>query len=128
LWKLLIHFVQSFAPNTLCLPISATLRQTRVGCPQQNGYAECFVSAIKRECIDQMIFFSEKSLRRAVGQYIEHFHQELDNLIPFPNIPQKHLESGPIVKSERRAVHQRVRLGGLLNYYYREEMEVKEVA
>jgi len=29
--------------------------QTRIGCPQQNGYAESFVSAIKRECIDQMI-------------------------------------------------------------------------
>tara|TARA_B100001971_G_scaffold186646_1_gene186735 strand:- start:104 stop:673 length:570 start_codon:yes stop_codon:yes gene_type:complete len=38
--------------------------QTRVGCPQQNGYAESFVSAIKRECIDHMIFFSEKSLRK----------------------------------------------------------------
>ena|GEM_PF-6713180 len=38
-----------------CL-ISASLRQTRVGCPQQNGYAESFVSAIKRECIDQFDF------------------------------------------------------------------------
>lgn len=99
--------------------------QTRVGCPQQNGYAESFVSAIKRECIDQMIFFSENSLRRAVGQYIEHFHQErnhqgLDNQIPFPNIPQNHSESGSIVKSER--------LGGLLNYYHREEQEVGEAA
>ncbi|WPJ97296.1 integrase core domain-containing protein [Coraliomargarita algicola] len=99
--------------------------QTRVGCPQQNGYAESFVSAIKRECIDHMIFFSETSLRRAVGQYVEHYHQErnhqgLDNLIPFPNIPQNHSESGPIVKSER--------LGGLLNYYHREEQEVGEAA
>ena len=72
-----------------------------------------------------MIFFSEKSLRRAVGQYIEHFHQErnhqgLDNLIPFPNIPQNHSESGSIVKSER--------LGGLLNYYHFEEKGVLEAA
>jgi len=99
--------------------------QARVGCPQQNGYAESFVSAIKRECIDHIIFFSEKSLRRAVGQYIEHFHQErnhqgLDNLIPFPNGPQVQAESGLIVKSER--------LGGLLNYYHREEKEVLEAA
>ena len=50
--------------------------QNRVGCPQQNGDAESFVSAIKRECIERMIFFSEKSLRRAVGQYIEHFHHD----------------------------------------------------
>ena len=90
-------------------------------------------TAIKRECIDHMIFFSEKSLRRAVGQYIEHFHHErprsaalainnqgLDNLIPFPDSPQNHSESGLIVKSER--------LGGLLNYYHREEKEVSEAA
>jgi hypothetical protein len=99
--------------------------QTRVGCPQQNGYAESFVSAIKRECIDQMIFFSEKSLRRAVSQYISHFHHErnhqgLNNLIPFPNQPQAESQSGLIVKSER--------LGGLLNYYYHEEKEVAEAA
>jgi hypothetical protein len=99
--------------------------QTRVGCPQQNGYAESFVSAIKRECTDQMIFFSEKSLRRAIEQYIEHFHYErnhqgLDNMIPFPNRSQSGSGSGSIVKSER--------LGGLLNYYHYEEQEAEEVA
>jgi putative transposase len=72
-----------------------------------------------------MIFFSERSLRRAVGQYVEHFHHErnhqgLDNLIPFPNSPESQSECGLIVKSER--------LGGLLNYYHREEMEVREAA
>ena len=96
-----------------------------MGCPQQNGYAESFVSAIKRECIDHMIFFSEKSLRRAVGQYVEHFHHErnhqgLDNMIPFPNSPPAESQSGSVVKSER--------LGGLLNYYHHEEKEVEEVA
>ena len=72
-----------------------------------------------------MIFFSEQSLRRAVAQYIEHFHHErnhqgLDNLIPFPNSPQVQSQSGLIVKSER--------LGGLLNYYHHEEKEVRATA
>ena len=80
-----------------------------------------------------MIFFSEKSLRRAVGQYVEHYHHEcprsaalatnhqgIDNLIPFPNNPEVQSQHGLILKSER--------LGGLLNYYHREEMEVEAAA
>jgi len=72
-----------------------------------------------------MIFCSEKSLRRAVEQYIDHFHHErnhqgIDNLIPFPNSPQVQSQSGLIVISER--------LGGLLNYYHHEEKEVEAAA
>ena len=42
----------------------------------------------------------------------ERNHQGLDNLIPMPYFSQNQDEKRPIVKSER--------LGGLLNYYYRE--------
>jgi putative transposase len=92
--------------------------QTRVGCPQQNGYAESFVATIQREYLDHLILFGEKSLRRAVTEYMEHFHRErnhqgLDNQIPFPKDPRSGLNTGLIVKSER--------LGGLLNYYHREK-------
>ena len=99
------------------MSVSAWLRQTKVGCPQQNAFAESFVFAIKRECVDKMIFFGERPLRRAISQFVEHFHRErnhqgIENVIPFPNAPQGGHDSGLIVKSER--------LGGLLNYYYRE--------
>jgi len=108
------------------MPISASLRQTKVGCPQQNAFAESFVSAIKRECVNKMIFLGDRPLHRAISQYVEHFHRErttkcrheaknhqgIENVIPFPNAPQGGHDSGLIVKSER--------LGGVLNYYYRE--------
>lgn len=99
--------------------------RTQVGCPQQNAYAESFVSAIRRECLDHMIFFGEKPLQRAIEQYIEHFHRErnhqgLDNLIPFPTRPLDQSESALIVKSER--------LGGLLKYYQRENREEEPLA
>ena len=50
-------------------------------------------------------------------EYVEHYHHErnhqgLDNMIPMPYVSRNQDEKGPIVKSER--------LGGLLNYYYRE--------
>ena len=85
--------------------------------PEQNGYAERFVRSIKKECLDHLIFLGARSLRKAVNEYVEHYHHErnhqgLGNLIPMPYVGQKQDKKGPIVKSER--------LGGLLNYYYRE--------
>ena len=57
-----------------------------------------------------------RSLRRAVNEYMEHYHHErnhqgLNNLIPMPYVGQNQDEKGSIVKSER--------FGELLNYYYR---------
>ena len=80
--------------------------QTKVGCPQQNAFAESFVSSIMRECVDKMIFFGERPLRRAISQFVEHFHrvrkhQGIENVIPFPNAPQGGPDSGLIVKSEQ---------------------------
>jgi len=98
--------------------------QTKVRCPEQNGgrsasppgYAESFVASIKRECLNKLIFFGEKSLRKAVSEFVKHYHGErnhqgLDNQIPFPQAPRTKGCEGLIVKSER--------LGGLLNYYHR---------
>ena len=96
------------------------VRIVHIGCPQQNGYAESFVATIQRECLDHLILFGEKSLRRAVTEYVEHFHQErnhqgLGNQIPFPSQPRSSLNTGLIVKSER--------LGGLLKYYHCEKAD-----
>ncbi len=62
-----------------------------------------------------MIFFGEESLRRALTEYVDHYHQErahqgIDNVIPFPG-PEVGRPEGEVVCSER--------LGGLLRYYYR---------
>ncbi|MEM1221825.1 MAG: integrase core domain-containing protein [Verrucomicrobiota bacterium] len=100
--------------------------RTRVATPVQNSYAERFVKSLKEECLDRMIFFGENSLRRAVDEYVKHYHHErnhqgLDNLIPFPYAAQTKGKGGSVAKFER--------LGGLLNYYHREtEKEVPRVA
>ena len=63
-----------------------------------------------------MIFFGEKSLRRAVEAFLEHYHAErnhqgLDNQI---------IEPDDEVGSVSGAIESRERLGGLLRYYYRD--------
>ena len=81
--------------------------------PNLNAYAERWVLSAKTECLSKLVLFGEQSLRRALRQYVIHYHQErnhqgLDNVIPFP---QTFSDSGPIQRSDR--------LGGLLKFYHR---------
>jgi transposase InsO family protein len=85
--------------------------------PNLNSYAERFVRTIKESCLEQMIFFSEEALRNAVFEFIAHYHGErnhqgLDNRLIVP--------LGKLVEGAGGKVERRRRLGGLLNYYYRE--------
>jgi len=83
--------------------------------PNLNAYAERFVRTIKESCLTQMILFGERSLRRAVDEFVEHYHtarnhQGLGNKILKPDFDAKGLKGG---------VGCRKRLGGVLRYYHR---------
>jgi transposase InsO family protein len=82
--------------------------------PNANAYAERFVRSTKEECLNRLIPLGERHFRRAVVEYVEHYHGErnhqgLDN----------RLISGPPVIDMRARVRRRPRLGGLLNFYER---------
>jgi transposase InsO family protein len=82
--------------------------------PNANAYAERFVRSIKEECMDRLIPIGERHFRRAVAEYVEHYHGErnhqgLDN----------RLISGQPATNLTRRVRRRQRLGGLLNFYER---------
>ena len=85
--------------------------------PNLNSYAERWVRSVKEECLSRLILFGESSLRRALQQYMEHYHGERnhqgkDNRILIP--------SPPPTRGNMGAVRCRERLGGLLKYYERE--------
>jgi putative transposase len=44
--------------------------------PNLNAYAERFVRTIKESCLERMIFFGEDSLRKAIREFVEHYHAE----------------------------------------------------
>jgi putative transposase len=84
--------------------------------PNLNAYAERWVRSVKEECLSKVILFGERSLRRALSQYVEHFHAERNhqgkgNVLLFPRATDRGRE-GPVRCRER--------LGGLLRYYHRE--------
>jgi len=81
--------------------------------PNLNAFAERFVRSIKEECLGKMIFVGQASLRRAIGEYIAHYHSE-----------RNHQGLGNVLIREQATttndtrVHRRQRLGGMLNYYH----------
>ena len=77
---------------------------------------ERWVRSIREECLSSLILFGENSLRRAVSNYLDHFHHERNhqgkgNLLLFPT----GVVASPTLVT---AVRCHERLGGLLKYYY----------
>ena len=84
--------------------------------PNLNAHAERWVRSVKEECLSKVILFGERSLRRALSNYLDHYHAERNhqgkgNVLLFPRKCDRPRE-GPVRCRER--------LGGLLNYYHRE--------
>ena len=83
--------------------------------PNLNAYTAHFVRTIKDSCLERMVLIGEGSLRRAVREFVAHYHHErnrqgLDNRLILP------LSTAP---PPRGRVPCRQRLGGMLHYYYR---------
>jgi transposase InsO family protein len=50
--------------------------QTPVQAPNCNAYAERFVRSIKEECLHCVIPMGERHFRRAIHEFVEHYHRE----------------------------------------------------
>src|SRR5712671_2670107 len=59
--------VESGQVKTLAIPARS---------PNLNAYAERWVRSVKEECLSKLILFGERSLRRALSEYVEYFHAE----------------------------------------------------
>src|ERR1035437_10920560 len=75
-----------------------------------------WVKSVKDECLSKIILFGERSLRRALSEYVEHYHAERNhqgksNVLLFRRVTQTRREE---------PVQCRERLGGLLRYYHQE--------
>jgi len=80
-------------------------------------YRTRWVGSIKTECLSKLILFGEVSLRRAVTQFLAHYHLERPhqgkgNQLLFPSPVRS-----PSQNAGRIQCHER--LGGLLKFYQR---------
>ena len=101
------QLIESGSVETIRLPARS---------PNLNSFAERWVRSVKEECLSKIILFGERSLRRALSEYVAHYHAERNhqgksNVLLFCRATET-----------RRAepVQCRERLGGILNYYHQE--------
>ena len=83
--------------------------------PNLNAHAERWVLTARSECLDHLILFGERALRRALSEFATHYHQErphqgVGNVLLFPKKMSQ--TSGPTIR-------RREQLGGLLSFYHR---------
>ena len=43
--------------------------------PWQNAYVERVIGSIRRECLDYVIVFNERHLRRVLSSYVDYYHR-----------------------------------------------------
>ena len=82
--------------------------------PNANAYAERFVRSIKEECLDRIIPLGARHFRRAITEFVEHYHLERNH----QGLDNRLITRTPTADAAGR-VRRRSRLGGLLNSYER---------
>ncbi len=84
--------------------------------PNLNAHLERYFGSLKSECLDRMIFFGEKSLRRAIDAYVGHYHLERNH----QGVENRVIEPGTEIGSSIGRIECRERLGGILKYDHRD--------
>ena len=71
---------------------------------------------IKESCLERMILFGESSVRKAIHEFVLHYHHERNH----QGLENRLIIQEQLVADRAGAVRRRSRLGGMLNYYYRQ--------
>ena len=82
--------------------------------PWQNAYVERVIGSIRRECLDHVVIFNERHLRRVVSSYVDYYQRSRTHLSLDKDCP----ESRPIQRSVGRIVAI-PKVGGLHHRYER---------
>ena len=56
--------------------VGVRVMQTAFQAPNMNAFAERWVQSIQRECLDRLILFGERRLRRVLTEYVMHYNSE----------------------------------------------------
>jgi putative transposase len=88
--------------------------QTPFRAPNCNAHAERFVRSVKEECLDRLIPLGERHFRRALADFVVHYHRERNH----QGLGNEVID-GLEVQPQNGRVRRRQRVGGLLSYYYR---------
>jgi putative transposase len=97
---------QTFRDRVQAMAIEEVVTASRS--PWQNAYVERIIGSIRRECLDHVIVFDERHLRRVLSTYFEYHHRSRTHLSlariaqglgPYSQLPQP-----PLLHFRRSAV------------------------
>ena len=83
--------------------------------PWQNAYVERIIGSIRRECLDHVVVFTERHLRRVLSAYFEYHHRSRTHLSLRKDCP----EPRPIQPSSAGTIVAFPKVGGLHHRYER---------
>jgi putative transposase len=79
-------FGQDFVDQIKAMGIKQVLSAPRS--PWQRAYVERLIGSLRRECLDHIIVFGERSLRRALASYVSYYHSWRTHLSLGKDAPQ----------------------------------------
>jgi transposase InsO family protein len=82
--------------------------------PNLNAFAERLVLSIRSECLDRIVPLGERHLRRAVTEFVAHYHRERNH----QGLGNRLIDGAAPANTNGRVVR-RERLGGVLSFYHR---------
>ncbi|MGO9221247.1 MAG: integrase core domain-containing protein [Streptosporangiaceae bacterium] len=88
--------------------------KTPVQSPRANSFAERFVGTLRRECLDHLLIYGERHLRRTLAEYARHYNEHRPHQSREQRPPLH--EPGPVVDVTARIRHTRV-VHGLISEY-----------
>ncbi len=83
--------------------------------PWQNPFVERLIGSIRRDCLDHVIVFNERHLKRLLSRYFEYYHHWRTHLSLSMDSP----ESRPVQLPAQGAVIEYPEIGGLHHHYER---------
>ena len=84
--------------------------------PNCNAYLERFHLSFKGEVANRIIFVGEDHLQRTIDEYLVYYHSERNH----QGLAGQIIDPGKDTASSSGKICRRQRLGGMLNYYYRD--------
>jgi hypothetical protein len=84
--------------------------------PWQNPYVERLIGSVRRECLDHVIVWNERSLRRTLRSYFAYYQRSRTHLALAKDAP----ESRTLEKPECGRIVAIPQLGGLHHRYQRQ--------
>jgi putative transposase len=77
---------QSFRGRVQAMGIEEVITAPRS--PWQNPYVERLIGSIRRECLDHVVIFNERHLRRVLSSYLDYYHRSRTHLALEKDCPE----------------------------------------